>query len=170
VITETNGWTTNIPASPGILAAIFRQPPQFNPTNTRWVVLFLISLMYLLTYMDRSNISVAAPGHREGIRTQQDRNGVCFQRVFVGICDRADPWRVAGGPLRTQKGCFWRLSPSGRLRWVANRFNHRCNFSYCYTFCSWVERSGAAFPIATSRHANCGFAKSERGARARRHA
>jgi sugar phosphate permease len=30
-----------------------------QPTKTRWVVLFLISLMYLICYMDRSNISVA---------------------------------------------------------------------------------------------------------------
>ncbi len=32
-----------------------------KPTRTRWVVLFLISLMYLICYMDRGNISVAAP-------------------------------------------------------------------------------------------------------------
>ena len=32
-----------------------------KPTKTRWVVLFLISLMYLICYMDRSNISVAQP-------------------------------------------------------------------------------------------------------------
>jgi sugar phosphate permease len=32
-----------------------------KPTKTRWVVLFLISLMYLICYMDRSNISVAEP-------------------------------------------------------------------------------------------------------------
>lgn len=30
-------------------------------TKTRWLVLLLISLMYLITYMDRSNISVAEP-------------------------------------------------------------------------------------------------------------
>jgi sugar phosphate permease len=30
-------------------------------SKTRWVVLFLISLMYLICYMDRSNISVAQP-------------------------------------------------------------------------------------------------------------
>jgi sugar phosphate permease len=30
-----------------------------TPTKTRWVVLFLISLMYLICYMDRSNITVA---------------------------------------------------------------------------------------------------------------
>src|SRR6516164_2487593 len=32
-----------------------------QPTRTRWLVLFLISLMYLVCYMDRSNISVAQP-------------------------------------------------------------------------------------------------------------
>jgi sugar phosphate permease len=32
-----------------------------HPTRTRWLVLFLISLMYLICYMDRSNISVAQP-------------------------------------------------------------------------------------------------------------
>ncbi|HEY2645368.1 MAG TPA: MFS transporter [Candidatus Acidoferrales bacterium] len=32
-----------------------------KPTQTRWLVLVLISFMYLITYMDRSNISVAAP-------------------------------------------------------------------------------------------------------------
>jgi sugar phosphate permease len=31
------------------------------PTKTRWLILFLISLMYLVCYMDRSNISVAEP-------------------------------------------------------------------------------------------------------------
>ncbi len=31
------------------------------PTKTRWLILFLISLMYLICYMDRSNISVAEP-------------------------------------------------------------------------------------------------------------
>ena len=30
-------------------------------TKTRWLILFLISLMYLICYMDRSNISVAQP-------------------------------------------------------------------------------------------------------------
>src|SRR6202162_955726 len=32
-----------------------------KPTKTRWLVLLLISFMYLITYMDRSNISVAQP-------------------------------------------------------------------------------------------------------------
>jgi sugar phosphate permease len=39
-------------------------PPEHatsKPTKTRWWILFLISLMYLIAYMDRSNISVAQP-------------------------------------------------------------------------------------------------------------
>ena len=32
-----------------------------KPTKTRLLILFLISLMYLICYMDRSNISVAQP-------------------------------------------------------------------------------------------------------------
>jgi sugar phosphate permease len=49
-----NANTTTAPVSPhaGQLVA---------PTKTRWLILFLISLMYLICYMDRSNISVAQP-------------------------------------------------------------------------------------------------------------
>ena len=36
-------------------------PASERPTKTRWWILFLISLMYLIAYMDRSNISVAQP-------------------------------------------------------------------------------------------------------------
>lgn len=32
-----------------------------KPTKTRWWILFLIAGMYLICYMDRSNISVAQP-------------------------------------------------------------------------------------------------------------
>src|SRR5436305_15058354 len=39
--------------------AAVRSTGTSRPTKTRWVVLFLISLMYLICYMDRSNITVA---------------------------------------------------------------------------------------------------------------
>ena len=32
-----------------------------KPTRCRWLILLLISLMYLICYMDRGNISVAQP-------------------------------------------------------------------------------------------------------------
>src|SRR5260370_28478695 len=41
-------------------SAAARESVGSKPTRTRWLVLLLISLMYLITYMDRSNISVAA--------------------------------------------------------------------------------------------------------------
>jgi len=42
-------------------ASALPHPPALKPTKTRWLILFLISLMYLICYMDRSNISVAQP-------------------------------------------------------------------------------------------------------------
>ena len=34
---------------------------QTRPSKGRWYILFLICLMYLITYLDRVNISTAAP-------------------------------------------------------------------------------------------------------------
>jgi len=47
---------TSAPAS-----AVAPEIATSKPTKTRWLVLVLISFMYLITYMDRSNISVAQP-------------------------------------------------------------------------------------------------------------
>jgi sugar phosphate permease len=42
-------------------ASVLPHQAALKPTKTRWLILFLISLMYLICYMDRSNISVAQP-------------------------------------------------------------------------------------------------------------
>jgi sugar phosphate permease len=42
-------------------SAVIDNTTAVRATKTRWMVLFLISLMYLICYMDRSNISVAQP-------------------------------------------------------------------------------------------------------------
>src|SRR6202162_2002115 len=47
---------TSASANAATLENTFSKPP-----GPRWLVLLLISFMYLITYMDRSNISVAAP-------------------------------------------------------------------------------------------------------------
>src|ERR1700726_5073549 len=47
-------------------------------TKTRWMVLFLISLMYLITYMDRSNISVAAPSIAKEFGLSKTAMGLVF--------------------------------------------------------------------------------------------
>ena len=36
-------------------------PSRPPASKARWYILFLISLMYLITYLDRVNISTAAP-------------------------------------------------------------------------------------------------------------
>ena len=50
--------TTRTTVSTGAIAHEIATP---KPTHTRWLILVLISFMYLITYMDRSNISVAQP-------------------------------------------------------------------------------------------------------------
>jgi sugar phosphate permease len=52
------------------------------PTKTRWLVLLLISLMYLITYMDRTGISIAAPMMAKEFRLGQTTMGVVFS-VFL---------------------------------------------------------------------------------------
>ena len=48
-------------ASPDALVQSQIRSGASKPTRTRWWILILISLMYLICYMDRSNISVAQP-------------------------------------------------------------------------------------------------------------
>ncbi len=37
------------------------EPAHMQPSRGRWYILFLISVMYLITYLDRVNISTASP-------------------------------------------------------------------------------------------------------------
>jgi sugar phosphate permease len=53
-----------------------------QPTKTRWMVLLLISLMYMITYMDRTGISIAAPSMAKEFRLSQTEIGVVFS-VFL---------------------------------------------------------------------------------------
>ena len=52
------------------------------PTKTRWMVLLLISLMYMITYMDRTGISIAAPSMAREFRLSPTAIGVVFS-VFL---------------------------------------------------------------------------------------
>jgi len=54
----------------------------FPPTKTRWMVLLLISLMYLITYMDRTGISIAAPEMAREFRLSPTQIGIVFS-VFL---------------------------------------------------------------------------------------
>ena len=71
-----------------------------RPSIGRWYILFLISLMYLITYLDRVNISTVAPV----ISKEFD-----FDKVTMGIIFSAFVWayalfQVPGGWLNDRFG------------------------------------------------------------------
>ncbi|MGA2895379.1 MAG: MFS transporter [Xanthobacteraceae bacterium] len=68
-------------------------------SGTRWFVLFLISLMYLITYMDRANISVTAPEMAKEFG---------LSKVDMGLVFSAFAWAYAAGQI-----------PGG---WLGDRF------------------------------------------------
>src|SRR6202158_284924 len=90
----------------------------FKPTNTRWMVLFLISLMYLLTYMDRSNISVAAPAIAKEFGISKTMMGFVFSAFLWAYAIGQIPggWlRDRFGPRRVLLAIipFWSLTVIG---------------------------------------------------------
>lgn len=76
-----------------------------RPTKTRWLVLLLISLMYMITYMDRTGISIAAPAMSKQFGLSQTQLGFVFSAFL---------WAYAIGQI-----------PAG---WCADRFGPRLVF------------------------------------------
>lgn len=85
------------------------------PTKTRWLILFLISLMYLICYMDRSNISVAQPEIAKAFGLSKNSMGVSAERIYLVVCAGTDPGGMAGGPVRPEE------SPHGNHVLVVGR-------------------------------------------------
>lgn len=73
-----------------------------RPSKTRWLVLLLIGLMYMITYMDRTGISIAAPAMSKQFGLSQTALGVVFSAFL---------WAYAIGQI-----------PGG---WSADRFGPR---------------------------------------------
>ena len=76
------------------------QPQPARPSRGRWYVLLLISVMYLITYLDRVNISTAAP---------QISKEFGFDKVTMGVIFSAFVWayalfQVPGGWLSDRFG------------------------------------------------------------------
>src|SRR5258708_23554005 len=146
--------------APALESSAISQVAAFKSTNTRWVVLFLISLMYLLTYMDRSNISVAAPAIAKEFGLSKTAMGFVFSAFLWayaigqipggGLGDRVGPRRVLLAIIP-----FWSLTVvlTGLTTGVITLISIR--------FVLGLSEAGA-FPIAT-RAMQLWFAKSERG-------
>ena len=150
-----------MPDQPGIpKPTAFAQTLIARPTTTRWLVLILISTMYMITYMDRTGISIAAPAMAREFGFSQTTIGLVFS-VFL--------WAYALAQI-----------PTG---WCADRFGPRLVLLVIVPFWSLMTAATAvvsgvvslvvvrfvfglaeagAFPTAT-RGMQLWFPKSERG-------
>jgi sugar phosphate permease len=131
-----------------------------KPTKTRWWILFLISLLYLITYLDRGNISVAAPEIAREFHLSKTAMGLilgCFTWAYaIGqvpggwLGDRFGPKRVL-----TAIGCAVGITPI--LNGLAVGFNSLMGARF---FLGLAE--SGAFPVS-SRGMQMWFPQSERG-------
>ena len=131
-----------------------------QPTRFRWWVLFLISVMYLICYMDRSNISVAAPEITKEFGLSKTTMALVLSafawayaigQVPAGwLGDRFGPKKVLGAIMT-----WWSVAAAltGAALGVTTLFGAR--------FLLGLGEAGA-FPVA-SRGMQLWFAKSERG-------
>src|SRR5579871_2068640 len=113
-----------------------------KPTHTRWVVLVLLSFMYLITYMDRSNISVAEP---------EIAKQFGLSKEAMGLVLAAFTWAYALGQI-----------PSG---WLGDRFGPKRVLAIIMTLWSATAvMTGAAFGFASLFGARFLLGLSESGA------
>jgi sugar phosphate permease len=113
-----------------------------KPTYTRWLVLGLLSLMYLITYMDRSNISVAEP---------EIAKQFGLSKSAMGLVLAAFTWAYALGQI-----------PSG---WLGDRFGPKRVLSVIMTLWSATAvMTGAAFGFGSLFGARFLLGLSESGA------
>jgi sugar phosphate permease len=131
--------TTRTTVSTGALA---HETATSKPTHTRWFVLVLISFMYLITYMDRSNISVAQP---------EIAKQFGLSKTAMGLVLAAFTWAYALGQV-----------PSG---WFGDRFGPKRVLTVIMTLWSATAvMTGAAFGFSSLFGARFLLGLSESGA------
>jgi len=131
-----------------------------KPTKTRWVILLLISLMYLITYMDRTNISVAAPAIAEEFGLSKTEFGIVFSAFLWAY----SIGQIPGGWLADRFGprkVLLFIVPFWSLMTVATAFTVGRTSLIFTRFVFGLGEAGA-FPTAT-RAMQLWFPQSERG-------
>ncbi len=129
-------------------------------TNIRWYVLLLISLMYMITYMDRSNISIAAP---------EIAREFGFSKTEVALFFSAFAWAYAAGQVPGgwladffgPKRVLLAIVPFWSLMTAATAWASGATSFFWVRFAFGLGEAGA-FPTA-SRAMQLWFPKSERG-------
>ena len=85
-----------------------------RPSRGRWYVLLIISAMYLITYLDRVNISTAAPLISKEFGFDKVTMGVHLYRLRLGLCGFPGSRRLAR-PTDLARAASWPASsPIGR--------------------------------------------------------
>ncbi|HEY4863787.1 MAG TPA: MFS transporter [Xanthobacteraceae bacterium] len=100
---------------------------QTRPSKGRWYILFLICLMYLITYLDRVNISTAAPVISKEFG---------FDKITMGFIFSAFAWAYAAFQV-----------PGG---WLGDRFGARSVLTIIVTYWSIMTAATAMAFSATS--------------------
>src|SRR5450830_676954 len=100
---------------------------QTRPSIGRWYILVLISVMYLITYLDRVNISVAAPVISKEFG---------FDKITMGVIFSAFVWAYAMFQV-----------PGG---WLGDRFGARNVLTIIVSYWSIMTAATAAATGATS--------------------
>jgi sugar phosphate permease len=129
-------------------------------THVRWYVLLLISLMYMITYMDRSNISIAAPAIAKEFG---------FSKTEVALFFSAFAWAYAAGQVPGgwladffgPKRVLMVIVPFWSLMTAATAWAWGVTSLFVVRFAFGLGEAGA-FPTA-SRAMQLWFPKSERG-------
>jgi sugar phosphate permease len=135
-------------------------PAGARPTRARWLVLFLISLMYMVTYMDRANISVTAPAMQSEFGLSKNQMGLVFSAFVWAYAVGQIPGGWLGdrfGPKRVLLAIvpFWSLMTAATA-WAGGVVS-----LFAIRFVFGLGEAGA-FPTA-SRAMQLWFPKSERG-------
>jgi sugar phosphate permease len=131
-----------------------------KPTHIRWYVLVLISLMYMITYMDRSNISIAAPAIAGEFG---------FSKTQIALLFSAFAWAYAAGQVPGgwladyfgPKRVLLAIVPYWSLMTAATAWGAGATSFFTIRFAFGLGEAGA-FPTA-SRAMQLWFPKSERG-------
>ena len=129
-------------------------------SHVRWYVLLLISLMYMITYMDRSNISIAAPAIAREFG---------FNKTEVALFFSAFAWAYAAGQVPGgwladffgPKRVLLAIVPFWSLMTAATAWASGATSFFMVRFVFGLGEAGA-FPTA-SRAMQLWFPKSERG-------
>src|SRR5471030_1501965 len=103
------------------------KPQQTHRSKGRWYILVLISLMYLITYLDRVNISTAAP---------EISKEFGFDKITMGVIFSAFGWAYAMFQV-----------PGG---WLGDRFGARNVLTVIVSYWSAMTAATAVASGATS--------------------